>query len=84
MDPKELLYDDNSDLLSKLQERIKPMERMQTETEDKFKRRVPEGVVNIKPALKRHRDASDTSTEQWQALRTSKTTKLNRVSFNNL
>jgi len=41
------------------------MERMQTETEDKFKRRVPEGVVNIKPALKRHRDASDTSAEKW-------------------
>jgi hypothetical protein len=59
MDPKELLYDDNSDLLSKLQERIKPIERMQTEFEDKFKRRVPEGAINIKPALKR----SDTSAE---------------------
>lgn len=59
MDSKELLYDDNSDLLSKLQERIKPIERMQTEFEDKLKRRVPEGAINIKPALKR----SDTSAE---------------------
>jgi len=60
MDTKELLYDDNSDLLSKLQERIKPIERMQTELEDKLKRKVPSGAINIKPALKR----SDTTSAE--------------------
>jgi hypothetical protein len=51
------LPDEKQRLLTKLQERIKPIEM--TKTNEKtdtlviFKRQVPQGIVNIKPALKK-------------------------------